>query len=350
MRKKSRLCSFNPIFAHIISIMALSIGVLGAGHLGKIHMRCLRALPDYFDLKGFYDPDAGQAKQVSALFGLPAFNSMEELLESVAVVDIVTPTIAHFACAEAAIRRMRHVFIEKPLTQTLEEGRLLVRLAQEAGIKLQVGHVERFNPAFQAVQPYLRQPRFIEAHRLSLFNPRGTDVSIVLDLMIHDIDVLLSVVGDGIRKISASGVCVVSPTPDIANARIEFHNGCVANLTASRLSLKNMRKMRFFQSDAYLSVDFLNRESEILRMSDSEPSTPESATPVDLGPQLGTRWITHARKSPPETNAIMEELRLFAEAIESDQQPVVGVEAGYKALEVAFDILAQMEATELPKE
>jgi len=224
--------------------MALGIGVLGAGHLGKIHMRCLRALPECFELKGFYDPDAQQAKHVSDLFGLTAYGSMEELLDEVEVVDIVTPTVAHFSCAEAAIRRMRHVFIEKPLTQTLEEGRLLMQLAREAGIKVQVGHVERFNPAFQAIQPHLKQPRFIEAHRLSLFNPRGTDVSIVLDLMIHDIDVLLSVVGDGIRKISASGVCIVSPTPDIANARIEFYNGCVANLTASRLSMKNMRKMR----------------------------------------------------------------------------------------------------------
>lgn len=275
---------------------------------------------------------------------------MEKLLDDVMVVDIVTPTVAHSPCAEAAIRRMRHVFIEKPLTQTLEEGRSLVRLAREAGIKVQVGHVERFNPAFLAVLPHLHQPRFIEAHRLSLFNPRGTDVSIVLDLMIHDIDVLLSVVGDSVRRISASGVCVVSPTPDIANARIEFHNGCVANLTASRLSLKNMRKMRFFQSDAYLSVDFLKRESEILRMSESQPDTPESATAVDLGPQLGTRWITHARQAPGETNAIKEELRLFAECIESDGQPVVGVEDGLRALEVAFEILAQMESVEPPKE
>jgi len=330
--------------------MALSIGVLGAGHLGKIHMRCLRALPECFELKGFYDPDAQQAKHVSDLFGLTAYGSMEELLDEVEVVDIVTPTVAHFSCAEAAIRRMRHVFIEKPLTQTLEEGRLLMQLAREAGIKVQVGHVERFNPAFQTIQPHLKQPRFIEAHRLSLFNPRGTDVSIVLDLMIHDIDVLLSVVGDGIRKISASGVCIVSPTPDIANARIEFYNGCVANLTASRLSMKNMRKMRFFQSDAYLSVDFLSRESEILRLSAEEPDTGESATPVDLGPQLGVRWITHARQTPPEANAIMEELRLFAEAIQTDNHPVVGVEAGFRALEVAFEILAQIEKNESPKE
>ncbi|MBM3918538.1 MAG: Gfo/Idh/MocA family oxidoreductase [Sphingomonadales bacterium] len=330
--------------------MAISIGVLGAGHLGKIHMRCLRDLPDHFELKGFYDPDPEQARRVSELFGLPAYDHMEELLDEVSVVDIVTPTVAHFSCAEAAIRRIRHVFIEKPLTHTLDEGRTLLRLATEAGVKVQVGHVERFNPAFQAILPHLQQPRFIEAHRLSLFNPRGTDVSIVLDLMIHDIDVLLSVVGDGIRKISASGVCVVSPTPDIANARIEFHNGCVANITASRLSMKNMRKMRFFQSDAYLSVDFLNRESEILRLSQREPSAGESATPVDLGPQLGVRWITHARQTPNESNAIMEELRLFAEAIESDSQPVVGVEAGFRALEVAFEILAQIESVEPPKE
>ena len=327
--------------------MALSIGVLGAGHLGKIHMRCLRALPEHFDLRGFYDPDVEQAKRVSELFGLPVFGSMEALLDDVSVVDIVTPTIAHFACAEAAIRRMRHVFIEKPLTQTLEEGRTLVRLAQEAGIKVQVGHVERFNPAFQAVLPHLHQPRFIEAHRLSLFNPRGTDVSIVLDLMIHDIDIILSIVKSNIRKVSANAVSVVSDTADIANARIEFDNGSVANLTSSRISLKNMRKMRFFQQDAYVSVDFYEKKTEIVRIRPSEKEEGEGLV-IDLGPIKGKKEIYFENPEIPDANAILEELKAFVHAIETNTKPPVSVEDGFYAMDVAAKIMEKIQLSVLP--
>ena len=230
----------------------LKIGVLGAGHLGKIHIRQIRELSAVYDLQGFFDPDATNAAAVSEEFGIRAFGSMEELIAAVDVVDVVTPTINHFECANKALRMSKHVFIEKPLANTVQEARDLMRLAKEADVKVQVGHVERFNPAFISASPYLAQPMFIETHRLAQFNPRGTDVSVVLDLMIHDIDIVLSVVKSSVKKISTSGVAVVSDTPDIANARIEFDNGCVANLTASRISLKNMRKSRFLQKDAYI--------------------------------------------------------------------------------------------------
>jgi predicted dehydrogenase len=224
----------------------LKVGVLGAGHLGKIHIRLLLELSDQYEFIGFYDPSPEQASAISAEFGIRSFSTIEALIDAVDVVDIVTPTLAHYDCAAQALKASKHVFIEKPLTETLEEAKTLINLAHEANVKVQVGHVERFNPAFQAALPYLNKPMFIETHRLAQFNPRGCDVPVVLDLMIHDLDIILSVVKSGVRRVSASGVAVVSDTPDIANARIEFDNGCVANLTASRISLKNMRKSRFY--------------------------------------------------------------------------------------------------------
>jgi len=243
----------------------LKIGVLGAGHLGKIHIKCIRESNEY-DLIGFYDPDPAISDKVERDFNLKRFSDIQSLIERVDVVDIVTPTISHFECASAALKGFKHVFIEKPVVNTPEEAKQLIALASEARVKIQVGHVERFNPAFIAAKPFFTHPMFIETHRLAQFNPRGTDVPVILDLMIHDIDIVLSVVRSNIRKINASGVPVVSDTPDIANARLEFDNGCVANLTASRISMKNMRKSRFFQSDAYISVDFLDKTAEILRL------------------------------------------------------------------------------------
>ena len=233
----------------------LKIGVLGVGHLGKIHLKCIEMASAHYDLVGFLILDQFTRQKVVEAFGIPAFESAEELMDVVDVVDIVTPTVAHFDLASAAIRRGKHIFIEKPLTHTLEEAEELIRLSQEYGVKVQVGHVERFNPALMALEDMPLEPMFIEAHRLAQFNPRGTDVSVILDLMIHDLDIILSLVRSEVKFISASGVAVVSDTPDISNARIEFENGCVANLTASRISLKQMRKVRFFQKDAYISLD-----------------------------------------------------------------------------------------------
>ncbi|MEY3399386.1 MAG: hypothetical protein RL220_1980 [Bacteroidota bacterium] len=321
----------------------LKIGVLGAGHLGKIHMKCIRELPEVYELTGIFDPDGAKATEAAEMYQTKAFSSEEELIKSVDVVDIVTPTVFHYECAVRAMRHLKHVFIEKPVTQTLEQGIALVKLAQEAGIRAQVGHVERFNPAFRAVQSYLDQPRFIETHRLAQFNPRGTDVSVVLDLMIHDIDIVLAVTGANVRRVSASGVAVLSDTPDIANARIELDNGCVANLTASRISLKNMRKSRFFQRDAYIAVDFLTKESEIVRMRgiDGEPD-PFSVT-IDLGPGRGKKEILFEKPTIEPANAIRDELESFAFAIQQQTEPAVTLHQGLKALETAHMVLEKMK-------
>jgi predicted dehydrogenase len=321
----------------------LKIGVLGVGHLGKIHMKCICELPDVFELTGIYDPDKEKALEVAALYNTTAFDEMEALIAAVDVIDVVTPTLAHYTCAVAAMRQFKHVFIEKPLTHTLEEGRSLVRLAKEAGVKAQVGHVERFNPAFRAALPFFDQPRFIETHRLAQFNPRGTDVSVVLDLMIHDIDIVLAVTGAGIRRISASGVAVLSDTPDIANARIELDNGCVANLTASRISLKNMRKSRFFQRDAYIAVDFLTKESEIVRMRSVEGEPDPFSVTIDLGQGRGIKEILFEKPQIPAGNAIRDELNAFATCIREDKESEVPLSQGFKALEAAHLVLEKMK-------
>ncbi len=317
----------------------LKIGVLGAGHLGKIHLRCIAEINDY-ELVGFYDPNDETASMVEKEFGFKKFNSLAEIIAAVDVVDIVTPTVSHFECASQALKKSKHVFIEKPIVTSPQEARELIKIAAEANAKVQVGHVERFNPAFLAAQPYINNPMFIETHRLALFNPRGTDVPVVLDLMIHDIDIVLSVVNSPVKKISASGVCIVSDTHDIANARIEFDNGCVANLTASRLSLKNMRKSRFFQRDAYISVDFLEKDIEIVRMQDieNEPENPFSLV-LNLGEGKGMKEIMIEKPEIKPINAIKTELEKFAQAILSDTTPAVTINDGYLALDVAYKIL-----------
>jgi len=320
----------------------LKIGVLGAGHLGKIHIRLLKELSDVFELVGFVDQSEENAQKVIDDFGIQRFNSIQELIEEVDCVDVVTPTLAHYDCAVQALRNSRHVFIEKPVTETVEEARQLIRLAREANVKVQVGHVERFNPAFQAAVPYLTKPMFIETHRLAQFNPRGTDVSVVLDLMIHDLDIILSVVKSGIKRISASGVAVVSDTPDITNARIEFDNGCVANLTASRISMKNMRKSRFFQKDAYISVDFLDRQLEVVRMEDVEGEADPFDVVLELGNGRPAKKILFDKPELPEMNAIKEELHAFALSIMNDEVPPVPLEAGALALEVAHQIIEKI--------
>jgi predicted dehydrogenase len=325
----------------------LKIGVLGAGHLGKIHMNCIRELSEVYELMGFFDPSIEMAKEAAAKFGLMPFHNMDSLIDAVDVVDIVTPTLYHLECATAAMRKFRHVFIEKPISTTTEEAKILIKLSKEANVKAQVGHVERFNPAFRAALPYFDQPRFIETHRLAQFNPRGTDVSVVLDLMIHDIDIVLAVTNANVRKISASGVSVLSDTPDIANARLELDNGCVANLTASRISMKNMRKSRFFQRDAYISVDFLAKESEIVRMKEviGEPD-PFSVT-ISLGEGKGVKEIFFEKPEIPASNAIRDELESLAFSIMHNKPEVVSLEQGTRALDVALQILEKMRLSTL---
>lgn len=317
----------------------LNIGVLGAGHLGKIHLKCIKDIPNY-NLVGFYDPNKEISDKVEKELNIKQFDSINDLIDAVDVVDIVTPTISHFDCAMQAAKKSKMVFIEKPIVTTPAQAQELIKIANEANIKVQVGHVERFNPAFLAAQPYFSQPMFIETHRLAQFNPRGTDVPVILDLMIHDIDIVLSVVKSNIKKISASGVSVVSDTPDIANARIEFDNGCVANLTASRISLKNMRKSRFFQRDAYISVDFLEKELEIVRMKDIDVDNCDPlAMVIDLGKNKGSKQIFFEKPEIKQLNAIKTELESFYDAIVNNSTPFVTINDGYIALDVAYKII-----------
>lgn len=315
----------------------LKAGVLGAGHLGKIHLRLLQESEEY-ELVGFYDIDETIGRKVEEEFGYKYFNDIDTLIASVDVIDVVTPTLSHFETGKKTILAGKHLFIEKPITNTLEEAEELTRLAKEHKVKGQVGHVERFNPAFKAVADKIDNPMFIEAHRLAEFNPRGTDVPVVLDLMIHDIDAILSVVKSKVKQISASGISVISETPDIANARILFENGCVANLTASRISLKNMRKARFFQKDAYISVDFLEKKCEVVKMKDA-PEEPGDFDMILQNAEGLKKQIYFDNPQVNSNNAILDELNSFALAIKNDTTPVVSLEDGTNALRVAKQII-----------
>ncbi len=315
----------------------LKIGVLGAGHLGKIHLK-LAQQSEKYELVGFYDPDKEAAQELSQKLQYPYFESIEALIEAADVVDIVTPTLSHFDVAEKAIKRGKHVFIEKPITNTLEEAEALIKLSQEHQVMGQVGHVERFNPAFIAARNAIDNPMFIETHRLAEFNPRGTDVPVVLDLMIHDIDIILSVVPSEVKEIHASGIAVISSSPDIANARIVFENGCVANLTASRISMKNMRKSRFFQKDAYISVDFLTKKCEVVKMKDA-PETPGDFDMILQNAEGVKKQIYFDNPSIPDNNSILDELETFADAINNNRAPIVTLHDGTEALRVATQII-----------
>jgi len=321
----------------------INIGLLGAGHLGKIHLKCIREIED-FNLIGFFDPNEENSKAVEEEFQLKRFTSIDQLIDASDAVDIVTPTINHYECADSALKAYKHVFIEKPVVSTPDEAKKLMVTAEEAQVKVQVGHVERFNPAFVAVQDKIDRPMFIETHRSAQFNPRGTDVPVVLDLMIHDLDIILSSVKANLRKVSASGVAVVSDTPDIANARLEFDNGCVANLTASRISMKNMRKSRFFQKNAYIAVDFLTKESEIVSMSDVNANEADPlAMVLELGEGKPAKEIHFEKPKSKATNAIVEELKGFASAIINDTQTAVTLLDGYQALDVAHQIVEKIK-------
>ncbi|MBJ6367208.1 Gfo/Idh/MocA family protein [Snuella sedimenti] len=315
----------------------LKAGVLGAGHLGKIHLRLLNQSEKY-ELVGFYDADQANGKKVEAEFGYKFFDSIDALIDAVDMVDIVTPTLSHYDCAKQAIAKGKHIFIEKPITNTVEEAEHIRELLAKHSLRGQVGHVERFNPAFMAVKDDIKSPMFIESHRLAEFNPRGTDVPVVLDLMIHDIDIVLSIVKSTVKNISASGVSVISDTPDIANARIEFENGCVANLTASRISLKKMRKARFFQKDAYISVDFLDKKCEVVKMKDA-PEHPGDFDMVLQNAEGIKKQIYFDNPHIANTNSILDELETFADAINNNTTPIVTLQDGTEALRVANQII-----------
>ncbi|MCF3107826.1 Gfo/Idh/MocA family oxidoreductase [Niabella sp. CC-SYL272] len=316
----------------------LKIGIVGVGHLGKFHLNNWLEI-EGVEVVGFYDPNEDTAREVIEKYNIKRFFDVDAFLELCDAIDIVTPTTFHYQWCEKAIKRGRHVFVEKPFADTMEEARELVKLAKESNIKLQVGHVERFNPAFLALRNVPLKPMFIEVHRLAQFNPRGTEVSVILDLMIHDIDIILSIVKSDVKRISASGVAVLTETPDIANVRIEFDNGCVANLTSSRISMKKMRKMRLFQKDAYIGIDFLNKKTEIIKLKEAAD---ENVFAFDIDTPGGKKTIAMANPPVPEVNAIKKELEEFRDAILNNTQTVVSEIDGLKAMDVAHQILEKI--------
>ena len=318
----------------------LKIGVFGVGHLGKFHLNNWKDIPGV-ELIGFYDPDDVNANEVSQKYGLKRFTDAAKLLDAIDAADIVAPTDHHFHLGEQAIKKGKHVFVEKPFANTMEEAHKLVKLVRESNVKLQVGHVERFNPAFLAVKDLELNPMFIEVHRLAQFNPRGTEVSVILDLMIHDIDIILSIVKSDVKSISASGVAVMTETPDIANVRIEFNNGCVANLTSSRISMKKMRKIRLFQKDAYIGIDLLNKKSEVIKLKGNEKDSADVFT-FDIETVNGKKSIAISNPQIPEVNAIRKELEEFKNAIEKNTKTIVSEIDGMMAMDVAHQILQKI--------
>lgn len=317
----------------------LKIGVFGAGHLGKFHLNNWKEI-EGVELIGFYDPSDRTAKAVIEKYNLKRFTNPEDLMALIDAADVVAPTNHHFDLCKLAVRMGKHVFVEKPMCNTMEEANELVKLVREANVKLQVGHVERFNPAFLAVKDLQLNPMFIEVHRLSQFNPRGTEVSVILDLMIHDIDIILSLVKSDVKQVHANGVAVMTDTPDIANVRIEFDNGCVANLTSSRISMKKMRKIRLFQRDAYIGIDFLEKKSEIIKMKDT---TDKEAFTFDIETKNGTKTIAVSNPAVKDVNAIKMELQQFKDAILNNRPTAVTEVDGLRAMDVAHQILQKIE-------
>ncbi len=321
----------------------LKVGVFGVGHLGKFHLNNWKEI-DGVKLVGFFDPSEQNAAEVKEQYGLKRFKNEDKLIDTCDAIDIVAPTTEHFQICKKAILKSKHVFVEKPLANTMEEAREIVKLAKEANIKLQVGHVERFNPAFLAATEHPLNPMFVEVHRLSQFNPRGTDVSVILDLMIHDIDIILSLVKSGVKNVFANGVNVLSDTPDIANVRIEFDNGCVANLTSSRISMKKMRKMRLFQKDSYIGIDFLEKRTEIIKYKTPDDT---NAFSFDIETKNGKKTISISSPVIKENNAMKKELESFVEAINKNKGTAVSEIDGYRAMEVAHQILEKINRNQV---
>jgi len=325
----------------------LRVGVLGVGHLGSLHARMYAEIPSA-EFIGVMDTDAARADAIARDLHVASFRTAEELLNQVSAVSIAAPTRAHFELARLAIQAGVHVLIEKPMASTIEEASSIVKLAKEKKVKVQIGHIERFNPALLALQKYELRPMFVESHRLAQFNPRGTDVAVVLDLMIHDIDIIVSLVHSPVASIEANGVAVVSDTIDIANARIQFENGCVANVTASRISQKKMRKMRLFQKDAYISIDFSEGLAEVFRLRDDGDTAGKNTMllgEIDSG--AIKRSIVYEQPEVKEVNALKYELERFVDAVQHDREPPVTGAEGLRALTLAHDIMDRIDRKKL---
>jgi predicted dehydrogenase len=315
--------------------MINEISLVGLGYIGKIHLKLLSENKNW-NLVGIYDTNTLLTRELAEMCGVKAFQSLEECISASQVIDIATPSSTHFEIAREAIRQGRHVFVEKPVTSELKDARQLQSLIKEAGVICQVGHVERFNPAFIAAQPYLNDAVFIEVHRLAQYNPRGTDVSVVLDLMMHDIDLILSVVKSNVRKIHASGTPLISNTADIVNARIEFENGCVANVTTNRMAFRNSRKFRVFTRENLVSINLLDKHCEVVKIRNAGANSQHLV--IDPGHKLPKKEILFEHPIILPTNAINEELNTFHTSINSNKAISVGIEDALKTLEIAFEI------------
>ena len=325
----------------------LKVGIIGTGHLGKLHTKLFKEI-DNCDLLGIYDQDPGKADAAGKEFGVKVFDTREDLFNSIEAVSVVATTSAHHEIAKSALEKGIHVFVEKPITVKIEEAEELVALAASKKLNLQVGHIERFNPALVSLEKYNLDPKFIQTDRLAQFNPRGTDVAVVLDLMIHDIDIILSLIKSDVKNISASGVAVVSDNIDIANARIEFENGAVANVTASRISQKKMRKMRMFQRDNYISLDFTTGVAEVFRLvSPQEMSEGHFLSFGEMGVGEKKKFVVYEQPEMKELNALKHELQLFTDSVLNKTKPIVSGEDGLKALKVAETIIKKIEETKI---
>ena len=318
----------------------LKIGLAGTGHLGKIHLKCILENPD-LELIGFYDLSPETRQKIASEYGIKAFESYDELISNCDAIDIVSSTSSHFELAQDAIKQNKHCFIEKPVTSSLEEATFLKNLLKEHPVKIQIGHVERFNPSFAAIRPFIKEPKFIEAHRLSSFNPRGRDVSVVHDIMIHDLDLICLMAKSEVKDIRANGVSLVSPLPDICNARIEFENGLVCNVTASRISMKQMRKIRIFQEDAYISCDLLEKEAQVIRLLDEYQDNT-----LEIETHKGNKYISLVNPEIKTVNAIAEELKSFYKSIVTDDMPEVNLDEGIQALALVQAITKQIETNQ----
>jgi len=323
----------------------IKIGVIGVGHLGGLHVKQLKQIPEA-QVSGIYDIDPKRTAEISREFGVNSYQAFHDLLEESEAICVATPTQFHHEYAKQILLENRHAFIEKPITETVEQADELIQLSRDKKLKLQVGHIERFNPAIIALEPLKINPLFIESHRLANFDVRGTEVAVVMDLMIHDIDLILNFVHSPVKAVDASGVSVISPTEDIANCRLQFENGCVANVTASRISARSMRKMRFFQPDAYISIDFLEGAADVYYIENKDIHFPDAGLAFSLGKiEKGAekKNIRYAKLARKDINPLRYELQLFCQSIINDTEPPIPGEAGKRALRIAKLILTSIE-------
>jgi len=324
----------------------LRAGVIGVGRLGSAHAGCYVKIPEV-ELAGIFDSNGKLREEVAGQHGCEAYPSLDSLLGEIDIASVAVPTISHFEVAKRCLDKGVHVLIEKPFTTTVSQAEQLLRLSQKRGLKLQVGHIERFNPAFLAAREHIEKPMFIETHRLAQFNPRGTDVDVVLDLMIHDLDLISHLVGQPLTDLQASGVGVITESDDIANVRLNFRGGCVANLTASRISAKKMRKMRLFQKDAYISIDFLNRKSELYKLisiAEGDSKVSEETIVGKIPVADSGKTILYSQLRIQEVDMLLSEVNSFVRAVKEDTTPEVPPEAGLEALTLALTTIEAINA------